>query len=86
MAAAPTTAQRGRSLSAKTTIAANPRSARDAGSFISARMPGSAESVTVAKAGWTAASTAQMYAMTGPKATGPKAVPLYSEGSPLLAT
>ena len=59
-AIAPMTAQRGRSRKATTMTAASPRSASDAGTFMSERIHGSEASVTVAKAGSTAASTAQM--------------------------
>ena len=56
IAAAPMTAQRGRSRSAYATSSASPMSATDAGVFISARIAGSDASVTVWNAGWTAAS------------------------------
>ncbi len=44
-----------------------PRSASEAGIFISDRMPGSAESVTVRKAGSIAASAPQTHAITAGK-------------------
>ena len=53
-APAAATAHRGRSRSAKAMSAASPRSARDAGTFMRARIAGSPGSVTFAKAGWTA--------------------------------
>ena len=56
-----------------------------AGSFMSARIAGSLASVTVANAGWIAASSAQMYAMTGPNVTGPASVPSYSVDRPWVA-
>ncbi len=57
-AAKPMAAQRGRSRSAYATSAAIPKSAMVAGSFMSTRMAGSEESVTVANAGWIVASAA----------------------------
>ena len=66
--AAASSASFGRSRNHQITAAAMPRSASVAGTFISERIPGSDESVTVRNAGSRAARPPQIHAMTGGEA------------------
>ena len=66
-AAAASTASFGRSRNHQTTATAMPRSASVAGTFISERIPGSDESVTVRNAGSIAARPPQIQAITAGK-------------------